>query len=83
MDQPGIVIPFVEVFEDGGEDFRLFVRKIDLLALGLVELPSAGRLEKRREAEDIFVSGEEALLSSDDERDYRRSQGARNDRQRL
>jgi hypothetical protein len=77
MDQPGIIIPLVEIFEDGGEDLRLLVGEIDLLALRFHELPPAGSLEEWREAEDVFVGSEEALLSPDDEGDYRRSQGAR------
>ena len=82
MDQPGIIIPLVEIFEDGGEDLGLLVGEVDLLALGFHELPPAGRLEERREAEDVFVGSEEALLSPDDEGNYRRGQGARNRHQR-
>jgi hypothetical protein len=66
MDQPGIIIPFVEILEDGGEDFGLFVWKGDLLVVRPHELPSAGSLKEGREAENVFVSSKEPLLSPND-----------------
>lgn len=69
MDQPRIVVAFVEVFEDGGKDLGFFVGKGDSLACCFEELASAGRLKERRDAEDVFVSGEKSLFSSDNECD--------------
>jgi hypothetical protein len=67
MDQPRIVIAFIEVFKDGGEDLGLLVRKGDSLACCFEELASAGCLEEWRVAEDVFVGGEKSLFSSDNE----------------
>ena len=61
-----VVVAFVEVFEDGGEDFRLFFGHVDAAGMCFAELAAAGGSEERREAEDIFVGGEEALFTADD-----------------
>jgi hypothetical protein len=67
MDQPRIVVAFVEVFEDGGEDLGFFVWEGDSLACCFEELASAGCLEEWRVAELVFVGGEQSLFSADDE----------------
>jgi hypothetical protein len=70
VDQPRIIIAFVEVFENGGKDFGLFVWEGDAFARRFHELASAGGLEEGRYTEDVFVSGEEALFAADDEGNY-------------
>lgn len=63
--QSGVVVALVEVLEDGGEDFRVLVRKVDTLVVAGEELVPAGVLEVRRVAEDVLVSGKETLLVAD------------------
>jgi hypothetical protein len=70
MDQPRIIIAFVEIFKDGGEDFGFFVREGDSFVCRFHELASAGCLEEWRYAEDVFMCGEESLFATDDESDY-------------
>ena len=70
MDQPRIIIAFVEIFEDGREDLGFFVWEGDSFVRRFEELASAGCLEKWRDAEDVFVCGEETLFTTDDKGDY-------------
>jgi hypothetical protein len=67
--ETGIIVAFVEVFEHGREDFRLFIGKVDALVRCLEELVTARRLEERGMAEDVFMGGKEPLLRSDRECD--------------
>lgn len=69
VDQPRIIVSFVEVFEDGGEDLGFFVGEVDLLVLGFQELASTGSLKERRKAEYVFVCSKEPLFSTNDEGD--------------
>ena len=70
MYEPRIVVAFIEVFKDRGEDLGFFVRQRDAFGGCFHELSAAGGLEEGRDAEDIFVSGEETLFAADDESDY-------------
>lgn len=63
--ETGVVVALVEVFEDRGEDFGLFIREIDTLVGGLVELAGTCGLEVRRVRQDILVCCKETLLGSD------------------
>lgn len=67
--EAGVVVAFVEVFEDGGEDFGVFLREVDAFVGAGEELILAGGLEEGRVAENVFVSREETLLMSDRECD--------------
>jgi hypothetical protein len=60
-----IVVAFVEVFEDRGEDSRFFIGKINSLAARLEELIASERGEEGRMGQDILVSSKETLLSAD------------------
>ncbi len=62
------VVSFVEILENAGEDFRLFVRKVDPTSRGLEELASTETLEVRRVAQDVLMGSEETLLTADTER---------------
>lgn len=70
-----VVVAFVEVFQDAGEDFGLFVWEVDALAWGLEGGSWAGcggacglgfavGGEEGGCAEDGFVGGEEALFGT-------------------
>lgn len=67
--QAGKVISLVEKLEHGGEDLRLLVGKGDALGDRVHVAVSQGAGEEGGRAEDVFVGGEEALFSSDDEGD--------------
>ena len=67
MQEAWVVIAFVEVFEDGGEDLRGFVREGDAFGDGFEELGADYGGEEGGEGEDIFVGGEEALFGTDAE----------------
>ena len=64
-----IVVAFVEVLEDGGEDFGQFFWEIDSFGGGLEELAAADGGEEGRGRKDVFVGCEEALLDADAEGD--------------
>jgi hypothetical protein len=70
MDQPRVIIAFVEIFEDRGEDFGFFVGEGDSFACRFHELASAGCLEEWWYAEDVFMRGEKSLFAADDEGNY-------------
>lgn len=79
VDQARIVVPFVHVLQDGGEDFRFLISQVDALVVRRVCIHVHVRqvaLEPRRCTQDIFVGGEDALVSSDNEGDNGRCQGA-------
>ena len=69
VQQAGVVVAFVEVLEDGGEDFRELFWEVDSFGGGLEELAAADGGEEGGGGEDVFVGGEEALLDSDAEGD--------------
>lgn len=71
MEQAGIVIAFVKVFEDGGEDFGDFFGEVDSFGGGFEELATADGGEEGGGGEDVFVGGEEALGGADAESDDR------------
>ena len=72
-----VVVAFVEVFEDGGEDLRDFFGQGDPFSAGLEELAAADGGEEGGVGEDVFVGGEEALLGADAEGDDGGGQVAR------
>ena len=74
MQEPGIVVAFVEVFEDGGEDFGGFFGEVDSFGGGFEELAAADGGEEGRVGEDVFVGCEETLLGADAEGDDGRGQ---------
>ena len=74
MKEAGVVVAFVEVFEDGGEDFRQLFREVDPFGGGLEELAAADGGEEGGVGEDVFVGCEEALLDADAEGDDGRGQ---------
>ena len=65
-----VVIAFVEIFEDAGEDLRFFVWEGDSFGGRTEELATAGSREEGREAEHVFMCCEESLFAADDEGDY-------------
>ena len=69
VEEAGVVVAFIEVFEDGGEDFGEFFGEVDSFGGGLEELAAADGGEEGGVGEDVFVGGEEALLGSDAEGD--------------
>ena len=69
VQEAGIVVAFVEVFEDGGEDFGKLFGEVDAFGGGFEELAAADGGEEGAVGEDVFVGGEEALLGSDAEGD--------------
>lgn len=73
MHESRVVIALVEVFQNGTEDLRLFVGKGNALRGGIHVTVAEGMGEKRAVAEDFLVGGEQALFSTDDERDDGRS----------
>ena len=77
VQEAGVVVAFVEVFEDGGEDFWELFRQVDSFGGGLEELTAADGGEEWGVGEDVFVGCEEALLCADAEGDDGRGQVAR------
>lgn len=69
VDEAWVVVTLIQELKHGREDFGLFVRKRDALRVALGEVLVQSRLEERRKAEDVLVSGEEAVLVPDNERD--------------
>lgn len=70
MDQPREVVTFVKVLKNRREDFgRLIGEGNTLIGVwaAVVELEEVG--EVWRTSEDVFMSGEDALLLTDDEGD--------------
>ena len=71
VQQPRVVVAFVEVFEDGGEDFGEVVGQVDAFGGGFEKLATADGGEEGGGGKDVFVGGEEALFGADAEGDYR------------
>ena len=69
VEQAGVVVAFVEVFEHGGEDFGEFFGEVDSFGAGFEELAAADGGEEGGGGEDVFVGCEEALLDADTEGD--------------
>ena len=69
VEETGVVVAFVEVFEDGGEDLGDFFGEGDAFGGGLEELAAADCGEEGRCGEDVFVGGEETLFGADTECD--------------
>ena len=65
VQQAGVVVAFVEVFEHGGEDFRELFREVDAFGGAFEELAAADGGEEGGGGEYVFVGGEEALLGAD------------------
>ena len=77
VEEAGVVVAFVEVFEDGGEDFGELFGEVDSFGGGLEELAAADGGEEGGVGEDVFVGGEETLLGADAEGDDGGGQVAR------
>lgn len=69
-----IVVSFVEILENAGEDLRLLVREIDAFVVCFQELLTTAGLEERRHTEDVLVGGKETLVRTDTDRNDRRGQ---------
>ena len=69
VEEAWVVIAFVEVFEDGGEDLGGFFGEGDAFGGRFEELRATDGGEERGEGEDVFVGGEEALFGADAESD--------------
>ena len=77
VEEAGEVVAFVEVFEDGGEDFGELFGQVDSFGGGLEELAAADGGEEGGIGEDVFMRCEETLLGSNAESDDGRGQVAR------
>ena len=64
-----VVVAFIEVFEDGGEDFGGFFGEVDSFCGGFEELAAADGGKEWGVGEDVLVGCEEALLGADAEGD--------------
>ena len=69
MEEAGVVVAFVEVLEDGGEDFGDFFGEGNSFGGGLEELAADDCGEEGGSRENVFVGGEEALFGADAEGD--------------
>ena len=69
VEETGVVVAFVEVFENGGEDFGEFFGEGDSFGGGFEELAAADCGEEGGGGEDVFVGGEETLFGADTECD--------------
>ena len=76
VQQAGVVVALVEVFEHGGEDLGDVVGQVDAFGEGFEELAAADCGEEGGVGEDVFVGGEEALFGADAEGYYWGSEGA-------
>ena len=65
--QARVVVAFVEVFEDGGEDLGGFFGEVDPVGGRFEELAASDGGEEGRGGEDGGVRGEEALFGADAE----------------
>lgn len=74
VEETRVVVAFVEVFEDGGENLGELFGEIDSLGGGFEELPTANGSEEWRFRESVFVSSEKTLLRADAESDDGRGQ---------
>ena len=69
VEETRVVVAFVEVFEDGGEDLGDLFGEGDSFGGGLEELAAADCSEEGGGGEDVFVGGEETLFRADTECD--------------
>ena len=69
VEETGVVVAFVEVFEDGGEDLGDFFGEGDSFGGRLEELAADDCGEEGGSGEDVFMGGEEPLFGADAERD--------------
>ena len=69
VQETGVVVAFVEVFEDGGEDLGDLFGEGDSFGGGLEELAADNGGEEGGGGEDVFVGGKEALFGTDAEGD--------------
>lgn len=69
VQETGVVVAFVEVFENGGEDLGNLFREGDSFGGGLEKLAAADCGEEGGSGEDVFVGGEETLFRADTECD--------------
>ena len=76
VQQAGVVVTLVEVFEHAGEDFWGFVGKRDAFGGGFEKLAAADGGEERGGGEDGFVGGKEAGFGADAEGNYWGGEGA-------
>ena len=76
VEEAGVVISFVEVFEYRGENFGFFVRQFYPFRDALVKLTFESGGEEGRQGEDVLVACEQALVASYDQCDDRTCQGA-------
>ena len=67
VQETGVVVAFVEVFENGGEDLGDLFGEGDSFGGGLEELATNDCGEEGGSGEDIFVGGEEPLFGADAE----------------
>ena len=65
VEEARVVVAFVEVFEDGGEDLGELFGEVDPFGAGLEELAAADGGEEGGGGEDVFVGGEESLVDAD------------------
>lgn len=72
--EPWVVITLVKIFQHRRQDLRLLFWQVNTFCMRFKELSSTSGLEERRLTEDVFVSGKEALLGTDTERDDGRGQ---------
>jgi hypothetical protein len=70
--QSRVVVAFVEVFQNTGEDFRLVIRQVNSL-VRLIELLLAERREEWRMRQDILVGRKKPLLTANAKGDDGRS----------
>ena len=76
MQEAGVIVAFVEVFEDGGEDLGAFVGKGAAFGVGFEELGADYGGEEGGGGEDGFVGCEEAVVGADGDGYYGGCEGA-------
>jgi len=59
-----VVVTFVEILEDTGKDFGVFVGQKDASVVALEELIATGRCKEGRVDQHVFVSGKQSLFLS-------------------
>lgn len=69
VQQAWMVIAFVQILENSGEDLWLLVDKCDALCVSLEELVSADFSKEGSFAENVFTSSEQPLVLANDNRD--------------
>ena len=69
MNEAGIIVTFVQVFEYRGEDLGFLIGKKDSLNLALRELSVEDILEEWRGRQHVFMGGKDARFLADYESD--------------